>query len=57
MITCVNFDFICIVDAHLNSIKNICTLEFFNTITSFRLPNYELMLKTGVPVTLLHNID
>jgi len=31
--------------------------EFLNTLTTSRMPNHKIKLKTGTPIMLLRNID
>lgn len=42
---------------HSGRIDNVHSTEFLNTISSSGLPNHKLMLKVGVPIMLLKNVD
>ena len=33
------------------------TTEIFNDITTFGMPNHKLLLKVGIPIMMLRNID
>ena len=52
-----SFDSICKVDANASSNEDIYSPEFFNGVFASGLPNHKLILKVGVPVILLRNVD
>nr|KYP51895.1 hypothetical protein KK1_026251 [Cajanus cajan] len=43
------------VSGDFDGLNDITTLNFFNTINIFYLPNHILRLKVGVPLILLRN--
>lgn len=55
--TYLSADSSCSFGENNNSLDDIHTLEFLNTINSSGLPTYELRLKIGVPIMLLRIIN
>ncbi|XP_028778054.1 uncharacterized protein LOC114734600 [Neltuma alba] len=50
-------DTVCRSDEDIDSFNNLYTTEFLNTISCSGLPPHKLILKVGVPIMLLRNID
>ncbi|XP_073110900.1 uncharacterized protein [Elaeis guineensis] len=52
-----SFDSVCRADANVDSMDNLYTIEYLNSIRMSGLSNHTLKLKVGAPVMLLRNID
>lgn len=45
------------MDVDANEAFDVLTTEFFNTLTTSRLPHHMIKLKVGTSIILLRNID
>ncbi|XP_073112939.1 uncharacterized protein [Elaeis guineensis] len=52
-----SLDSVCRADANIDSMDDLYTTEYLNSIRMSGLPNHMLKLKVGAPVMLLRNID
>ena len=50
-------DSVCKTDSGEQAIEDLYDTEFLNTIKCSGLPKHKLMLKVGVPIMLIRNID